>query len=126
RLALHAGGKYALADLLPVCTPAEWLAAQRATESVPVHQSVAEYAVAICRATRTAPGVHVGASPRAAIWLIRSAQAHAVLSSRSHVVPDDVKAVAVARQLLETTPAPRPCAAGHDRPDPWRPFPSRS
>jgi MoxR-like ATPase len=130
RLALHAGGKYALADLLPVCTPAGWLGAQQATESVPVHQSVAEYAVEICRATRTAPGVHLGASPRAVIWLIRSAQAHAVISSRSFVVPDDVKAVAVAclahrlltvdgddsigqsaavvRGILETTPSPRP------------------
>jgi len=130
QLALHAGGTYALADLLPVCTPTGWLQAQRATESVPVQQSVAEYAVAICRSTRSAPGVHVGASPRAAIWLIRAAQAHAVLSSRSYVVPDDVKAVAVSclahrlltlegdedfgqsaaviRELLEATPAPRP------------------
>ncbi len=130
RLALHAGGKYALADLLAVCTPKEWLQAQRATESVPVQQSVAEYAVEICRATRRAPEVHLGASPRAAIWLIRSAQAHAILSSRSYVVPDDVKAVAVAclahrlltvegdedlthsaamiRELLESTPSPRP------------------
>jgi MoxR-like ATPase len=130
QLALHAGGTYALADLQPVCTPADWLQAQRATESVPVQQSIAEYAVEICRATRTAPGVHIGASPRAAIWLIRSAQAHAVLSSRNYVVPGDVKAVAVAclahrlmtvegdeddaqstaviRGLLEATPAPRP------------------
>jgi len=130
QLALHAGGTYALADLVPVCTPADWMQAQRATEAVPVQQSIAEYAVEICRATRTAPGVHLGASPRAAIWLIRSAQAHAVLSSRNYVAPDDVKAVAVAclahrlltveggedyaqsaaviRELLQATPSPRP------------------
>ncbi len=130
QLALHGGGKYALTELLPVCTTDEWQGAQRATESVPVNQSVAEYAVAICRASRTAPGVHLGASPRAAIWLLRAAQAHAILSSRSYVVPDDVKAVAVAclahrlltvegddnmaqstaviRELLEATPSPRP------------------
>ncbi len=130
QLALHAGGKYALEELLPVCTPGDWMQAQRATESVSVHQSVAEYAVELCRASRTAPGVHLGASPRAAIWLIRSAQAHAILSSRTYVVPEDVKAVvvpclahrlltaegeesigqsaAVIRQLLEATPSPRP------------------
>jgi MoxR-like ATPase len=130
RLALHAGGTYALGDLLPVCTPQEWLEAQQATESVPVQHSIAEYAVEICRASRTAPGVHLGASPRAAIWLIRSAQAHAVLSARGYVVPDDVKAVAVSclshrvlmaegddgighaaaviRQLLGATATPRP------------------
>ena len=56
---------------------------------------MAAYAVELCRASRTAPGVHVGASPRAAIWLIRAAQAHAVLDARAYVVPDDVKAVAV-------------------------------
>ena len=32
RLALHGGGTYALADLLPVCTPEEWRSAQGATE----------------------------------------------------------------------------------------------
>ena len=130
QLALHGGGKYALVELLPVCTTEEWLGAQRATESVPVQPSIADYAVALCRASRTAPGVHLGASPRAAIWLVRSAQAHAVLSSRNYVVPDDVKAVAVSclshrlltvegdedfgqavtvvEELLEATPAPRP------------------
>jgi MoxR-like ATPase len=130
QLALHGGGKYALVELLPVCSAAEWLGAQRATESVTVQPSVAEYAVALCRASRTARGVHLGASPRAAIWLVRSAQAHAVLSSRTYVVPDDVKAVAVSclshrlltlegdaglgeavmvvEELLEATPAPRP------------------
>ena len=130
QLALHGGGKYALVELLPICTTEEWLGAQRATESVPVQPSIAEYAVALCRASRIAPGVHLGASPRAAIWLIRSAQAHAVLSARNYVVPDDVKAVAVpclshrlltvegdegfgqavaiVESLLEATPAPRP------------------
>jgi MoxR-like ATPase len=130
RLALHGGGTYALAELGPVCTLDEWQRAQRATEDVAVHEAVATYAVELCRASRTAPGVHLGASPRAAIWLIRAAQAHAVLTARPYVVPDDVKAVAVAclshriltvesdagaeqsvavvRHLLETTPAPRP------------------
>ena len=60
-----------------------------------MHDAVAAYAVALCRASRTAPGVHLGASPRAAIWLLRAAQAHAVLAARAYVVPDDVKAVAV-------------------------------
>jgi MoxR-like ATPase len=130
QLALHRGGTYAMAELRPVCTPEEWCRAQRATEAVPVQEAVAAYAVELCRATRTAPGVHLGASPRAAIWLIRAAQAHAVLEERAYVVPDDVKAVAVdclshrvltvegddgveqsaavIRELLETTSTPRP------------------
>jgi MoxR-like ATPase len=129
-LASHVGGKFALAELQPVCTPEVWLEAQRATESVAVAPAVAEYAVELGRATRTAPGVRLGASPRAAIWLIRSAQAHAVLSGRPYVAPDDVKAVAVGclahriitdeddagfgpgglvvQGILEVTPTPRP------------------
>jgi MoxR-like ATPase len=130
QLALHRGGTYALAELRPVCTTEEWRLAQKTTEAVPIHERVAAYAVEICRASRTAPGVHVGASPRAAIWLLRAAQAHAVLNGRGYVVPNDVKAVAVGclghriltseadddgrlaaaviRELLETIPAPRP------------------
>jgi MoxR-like ATPase len=127
QLVLHHGGKFALSALGPVCSPAGWLDAQRATETVAVAPAIAEYAVALCRASRSASGVRLGASPRAAIWLIRSAQAHAVLSARTYVTPDDVKAVATAclahrlmtdegvergvaivRGLLESTPAPRP------------------
>jgi MoxR-like ATPase len=127
RLVLHHGGKFALNDLRPVCSVSGWSEAQRATETVIVAPAVAEYAVALCRDSRHAPGVRLGASPRAAIWLIRAAQAHAVLSTRSYVTPDDVKAVAIAclahrlmtdegveqgvlvvRGLLESTPAPRP------------------
>jgi MoxR-like ATPase len=127
RLVQHAGGRFALDELQAVCSAPQWLAAQRATESVTVADTVAEYAVALCRASRAAAGVRLGASPRAAIWLIRAAQAHAVLSARDFVTPDDVKAVAVAclahrlltddgvgqgvavvRNLLDTTPSPRP------------------
>jgi MoxR-like ATPase len=129
-LVLHQGGKYALEDLQPVCRPAEWQEALQATASVHVDPVVAEYAVALCRATRSAPGVRLGASPRAAIWLIRSAQASAVLSGRPYVVPSDVKEVAVGclahrmlmdegdegigwgrqavEELLQVVPAPRP------------------
>ncbi|HLX89383.1 MAG TPA: MoxR family ATPase, partial [Acidimicrobiales bacterium] len=103
RLVAHQGGKPALAELGPVCTPAQWHGAQLVVEQVPVAEAVAQYAVALVRATRTAPGVRLGASPRAAIWLIRTAQAHAVLAGRDFVTPHDVKAMApgcLAHRLL--------------------------
>jgi MoxR-like ATPase len=127
RLLLHQGGKLALHGLQQVCDTRGWLAAQRATEAVEVSPVVAHYAVELSRATRAAAGVRLGASPRASIWLIRTAQAHAVLSGREYVVPDDVKAMAVpclahrlgtddgsgqavsvVRGVLESTPTPRP------------------
>ena len=93
-LVSHGGGKTALAELVPVCTTAEWAQAQGAVEGLTVAPAVAQYAVSLCRATRSAPGVVLGASPRAAIWLIRAAQAHAVLDGRHYVAPHDVKAMA--------------------------------
>jgi MoxR-like ATPase len=130
QLVLHAGGKYALDDLQPVSNPADWLLAQQATELIRVAPAVAGYAIELCRATRSAPGARLGASPRAAIWLIRSAQAHAVLHARDYVSPGDVKAVAVGclahriitdqgdegigsgrrivEELLQVIPTPRP------------------
>jgi MoxR-like ATPase len=127
RLVLHEGGKWALGDVRPACTTDGWLLAQRAVEGVTVSTPVARYAIELCRATRGAPGVRLGVSPRAAIWLIRCAQAHAVMAERSYVAPDDVKSVASAclahrlltdegpeqatqavQALLDATPTPRP------------------
>jgi MoxR-like ATPase len=96
RLVLHSGGRYALDDLAPVSDPIRWERAIAATASVHVVTAVAEYAVSLVRATRTAGTVRLGASPRAAISLIRSAQAYAVLTGRPYVTPQDVQAVAVA------------------------------
>lgn len=127
QLVMHSGGRFALDHLAPVTNPEGWRVAQRATESLTVVPAVAEYAVTLVRASRMLPGVRLGASPRAGIWLIRAAQAHAVLSHRAFVTPDDVKAMAVSclshrlvtddgleqavagvRSLVEATPAPRP------------------
>ena len=96
KVALEQGGPGALADLEPVCGPDGWLDAQRATRSVFVDGRIAAFAVAICDATRRAPAVRLGASPRAAMWLLRSARAHALVSGRDFTTPGDVKAVAVA------------------------------
>ena len=47
-------------------------------------------------ATRSAPDVALGASPRSSVALVRCAQARALAEERDHVLPDDVKALAVA------------------------------
>jgi MoxR-like ATPase len=96
RLVLHRGGRYALDTLEPVSDPARWEQVVHATALVHVAEAVAEYTVSLVRATRTAGTVRLGASPRAAISLIRSAQAYAVLTGRAYVTPQDVQAVAVA------------------------------
>ncbi len=95
-LVLHNGGRFALDRLEPVSDAAGWRRAIAATGAVHVATPVAEYAVSLVRATRTAGTVRLGASPRAAISLLRSAQAYAVLSARDYTTPGDVQAVAAA------------------------------
>jgi MoxR-like ATPase len=60
-----------------------------------VDQSVADYLVAIGRATRTMPEVQYGASVRGALGLLHASKAIAAFAGRDYVTPDDVKAVAV-------------------------------
>jgi MoxR-like ATPase len=78
----------------PVTDPDGLVAAQRAVESVHASDAVLEYLVALVRFTRSHARVAVGASPRAAVWLLRAARARAALDARDFVIPDDVRALA--------------------------------
>ena len=82
--------------LEPVVDQAGVVAMQAAMEDVHVSDSVVAYIVDLVGATRTGPGVEVGASPRGTLAVLVAARARAVLSGRDFVTPDDVKAVAVA------------------------------
>ncbi len=102
---------------------------------VRVADEVEEYVVAIVAATRAAPELQLGASPRATVALYRVAQAAAFLDGRAFVRPDDVRAVApavlghrvvvdldhavrgatadaIVDRLIEATPAPPLADAG--------------
>jgi MoxR-like ATPase len=68
---------------------------REAVRSVHVADAVLDYAVRIVEATRTHPEVALGASTRAALAHVRVAQARALVAGRPHVVPDDVRALAV-------------------------------
>ncbi|MDT4908479.1 MAG: MoxR-like ATPase [Pseudonocardiales bacterium] len=81
-------------------------AAQREVEQVSVEPTVRQYCVALARATRQSPQVLVGASPRGALALMLAARALAVIRGRDYVVPEDVKAVAVAALAHRVTLRP--------------------
>jgi MoxR-like ATPase len=82
--------------LTPVVDRETLLGMQQAIESVHVAESVRSYCVDLVAATRTAPNVAVGASPRGSLALLKLSRAQAALSGRDFVLPDDVKGVAVA------------------------------
>src|SRR3954471_12772750 len=68
---------------------------QRAVEQVHVEESLGYYIVDLAIATRSAPGVQVGSSPRGSLALLKLARCRAALSGRDYATPDDVKAIAV-------------------------------
>ena len=72
------------------------LAMRESVEQVTVHEDVLHYVVSLANATRTHPQVAVGASPRAELDLVQLARARALLCGRDYVIPEDVKALAVA------------------------------
>jgi MoxR-like ATPase len=61
--------------------------------SVYAAAALKRYIVAFVRATREHPEVELGASPRAALALLRASRALAAIAGRDYVVPDDVKAL---------------------------------
>ena len=83
-----------LSALRPVAGPAELAAGRAAVATVAVTPEVLGYIVDVARATRSAPSVRLGVSPRGATALLASARAWAWLSGRDYVTPDDVKALA--------------------------------
>jgi MoxR-like ATPase len=85
-----------LSALEQVLSPEDVVACQRAVRNVHVDDTVLEYVVALVQATREAPEIALGASPRATVSLTRAAQAKAVAEGRDYVLPDDVKALAPA------------------------------
>jgi MoxR-like ATPase len=67
---------------------------QAALEHVHVAEAVGYYMVDLVAATRSAPAVQVGASPRGTLALLKLSRGKALLEGRDFVTPDDVKAVA--------------------------------
>ena len=77
-----------------------------ACRRVRVEQSLVAYVAAIVRATRSAPVLTLGASPRGSVAMLKMAQAAALMEGRPYVVPDDVKALAPAVLRHRVTVAP--------------------
>jgi MoxR-like ATPase len=97
-------------DLAPVLDVADLRTLRAGVRTVHVADSVLDHAVALVRGTREDPRTLLGASSRAAIGLVRCAQARAVLAGRDYVAPEDVRALAtpvLAHRLVLTHGSPR-------------------
>jgi MoxR-like ATPase len=103
----HAGAD-PLESLKPVSTATEVRSLIATVRTVHVADAVRRYVVDLVSATRTAPEVRLGASPRSTLQLVRAAKAYAALDGRDFVLPDDIQFLAqpvLAHRLIPTAEA---------------------
>ncbi len=79
-----------------------------AVRKIHVADALKQYVISLVTATRSAPELRLGASPRATLHLLRASRARAALDGRDFVIPDDVQALALpvlAHRLLPSADA---------------------
>lgn len=83
-------------DQVRACiTRAQVLALRTDIAAMRISEEIKHYIAAIIRATRTAPGVALGASPRASLALMKAAQALALFDGLEFVTPEHVQEAAL-------------------------------
>jgi MoxR-like ATPase len=95
-------------SLTPVATAREIAELIEAAAEVQVADALYDYLVRVVAATRSLPGVRLGASPRGSVALLRAVRVRAASQSRPYAFPEDVKALAgpvLAHRLILTPEA---------------------
>ncbi|HVM11432.1 MAG TPA: AAA family ATPase [Actinomycetota bacterium] len=103
-LATHGDGTR-LDEIQPVADAVAVARLIRMAAGVHAAEPLRRYVVDLADATRRHPDLHLGASPRASLMLLRAARALAASRGRDFVTPDDVKHLAVqvmAHRLIPT------------------------
>lgn len=100
-----------LVEALPsLLTPAELLSLQQQVLAVHAAPPLLDYVQDLIAATRSGEWFLMGLSPRAGIAVVRAAKAHALISGRDYIAPDDVQAIlpqTVAHRLIPVSDAGR-------------------
>ena len=103
RLIIERMSGAALPPLKPIISPAQILKARQVVQQIYVDEKIKTYVLNLVLATREPQRIHLaelkqmisyGASPRAGIYLVMAARAHAFLKGRGFVTPEDVKQIA--------------------------------
>ena len=80
-------------NVAPVITHDELMQLRAMMDNVVVDRSLLQYMAKIVQQTRTSRAVFLGASPRAAVAMLRASKAYALQQGRDFVTPDDIKTV---------------------------------
>ncbi|HZA20349.1 MAG TPA: MoxR family ATPase [Actinomycetota bacterium] len=89
------GSHSVLEELQPVSDASEVNVLVKMARDVHVAPSLKRYIVELTETTRDHPEVHLGASPRASLYLLKSSRALAASRGRDYVIPDDIKDLTV-------------------------------
>lgn len=84
-----------LNHLKPVIECDDILKIQNRVKNIYSDKTINDYIVEIINETRTHPNIHLGASPRGSLSLLRASQAWALYNNRTYVIPEDVKYMAI-------------------------------
>lgn len=87
--------RHPIDTLAPVVQPEDIVSLTPLVWDVNVDVTVRDYIINLINATRSHPDILLGGSPRATLALFKASQAFAAISNRDHVLPDDVKYLAV-------------------------------
>jgi MoxR-like ATPase len=84
-----------LNELQPAANLADVITLRHAVENVRISDELKRYVVDLVASTRNAPSVQLGASPRASIALMKTAQAMALFDGQDFVTPEQIQKLAV-------------------------------
>ena len=87
--------RHPLDSIAPCISVEEMRILKRSAREVRISTELRRYAVDLARATRGAPGVQLGAGPRASLALSRLAQALALVEGNDYVKPDQIRDLAI-------------------------------
>ncbi|MCB9263213.1 MAG: MoxR family ATPase [Flavobacteriales bacterium] len=80
-----------MGNIKPVASIADLVKLRKTVESISISDSILQYIAGIIQETRKTGDLFLGASSRAAIWLMKASKAAAAINGRNFVTPDDVR-----------------------------------
>jgi MoxR-like ATPase len=86
---------HTVSEVTQCITKEEAIYLRRSVKEVRISSELNRYIVELVKATRTAEGVELGASPRASLALMRTAQALSLFDGREFVTPEHIQEVVV-------------------------------
>lgn len=84
-----------LNELSAVCTKSDIASATKELQKITVSAEITDYILRLVHETRSNERIKLGVSPRGSLALMKAAQTWAALEGRTHVIPDDIQAVAL-------------------------------